>query len=767
MSKHPLLAAALALALLPLSGCSVAPQADSGSTLEVDLSTAYASEPFKLRGGALTPSCSVSAGLITSKLVKGKERYYLYRTDTQEFIEFKGGRTASPSYTGELPNGRYIFLYNDSVRRKSGLDVCDGVHRSAEIYDADANLIETFQLPTSMPAGYLSPESIAMDKDGYWFFAANSDREFSVRDGSATDLDGWITGCYVLNPDFTPKGELDADSFQPGSFMQGESGTLYSISNNESGGAVLSRLDCQNVKIDLLEQAIPTGTRCLMKGREHELFYSLDDGIYSWDPEGEPELIVDYTNSDLSDSDCGWEGYSLPDGTFLVYYTDFDSYQSDYYHLKPRSEEELAAVQVVTLAGVNLNRRLVKDVIAFNKSQKATRILMKDYGKEMVARSEDTELRKEYERAQREWRDPNIDFTPAIESFKSDLLTGTVPDIVCMDAMPYQMLSNKGILNDLLPLLREDPRFDESRYLSNILDGLKRGERLERIGFSFTVDTMAAKTQFVGTQQQHTAAEYLTMLQQASGSMQYLPFNTREELTDTFLVKAQNSFIDKATLKCSFDQPTFVDLLKMVSSVQPAEQVFTDNQSVSDAIEYGYNYSEDHTLLCPLVLSQPLEYHQTHFQDFRKADITLVGYPENADGNGGMFKMDYTIALTSQSTCDTQVIDFITTQLSSQRQCKFCIESWNSASLPLMREMLENSMLGASRGYHAGGNMTVQEVDVLKDYLEHVKMYQDTDPAVTRIILEEAGKYFAGDCSAESAAATIQSRVSLYLAEQY
>ena len=768
MKRHPILAAALTLLMLPLSCCSSSvPKIHSGATLAVDLSTAYHSEPFKLRGGSLSPACAVSTGLIASKTVKGKERYYLYRTDTDEFTEFQGRRKETPSYAGELPDGRFIFLYNDSVGRESGLDVGDGTHRSAEIYDAKANLMETFQLPSDMPAGYISPSTIAMDGDGRWVFIGNSDTHFTVRSGEAKADDGWATGYYVLEPDFSLKGELALNGSQPVSFIKGASGTLYGVSGAFGKGITLARLDCEAMTAEPLEHAVPSSARCLMTGREQELFYSLDDGIYAWDPAQGASIVVDYVNSDLSDADCGWISYSLPDGTFLVMYTDYDSDQSDFYRLTPRTEEENSAVQIVSLAGVNLNRRLVKDVIAYNKSQNETRIVMKDYGKEMVLASDDAELRKEYELAQQQWRDPDIDFSPAIEKFKSDLLTGTVPDIVCMDAMPYQILSNKGILCDLLPLLREDARFDESLYMDNILDGLKRGERLERIGFSFTVDTMAAKTKFVGSQQQHSAEEYLAMLQQTPETMQYLPFNTREELTYTFLVKTQGAFIDKDALTCTFDQPTFVDLLKMVSSVQPAEEKFTDDKTFSDAIEYGYNYSEDHTLLCPFLFSRPLEYHQIHFQDFRQADITLVGFPQSGDGNGGMFRTDYTISLTSQSACSAQVLDFITTQLSPRRQSKFCIESWNSASFPIMREMLENSMLGASRGYHAGGNMTVQEIDEFKDYLAHVTVYEETDPAVTSIILEEAGKYFAGDCTAEHAAGTIQSRVRLYLTEQY
>ena len=55
-----------------------------------------------------------------------------------------------------------------------------------------------------------------------------------------------------------------------------------------------------------------------------------------------------------------------------------------------------------------------------------------------------------------------------------------------------------------------------------------------------------------------------------------------------------------------------------------------------------------------------------------------------------------------------------------------------------MREPLENAILAATRGSHSGGNMNEQEMAVLMDYIENVKMYRDLDPNITAIIREEA-----------------------------
>ncbi|MBR3629522.1 MAG: hypothetical protein IKN55_03510, partial [Oscillospiraceae bacterium] len=64
------------------------------------------------------------------------------------------------------------------------------------------------------------------------------------------------------------------------------------------------------------------------------------------------------------------------------------------------------------------------------------------------------------------------------------------------------------------------------------------------------------------------------------------------------------------------------------------------------------------------------------------------------------------------------------------------------------------------------GEATQEELAFFKSYLDSLHTSILNDTTITVIVQEEAGKFFAGDCTAESAAAAIQGRVSLYLSEQ-
>ena len=62
--------------------------------------------------------------------------------------------------------------------------------------------------------------------------------------------------------------------------------------------------------------------------------------------------------------------------------------------------------------------------------------------------------------------------------------------------------------------------------------------------------------------------------------------------------------------------------------------------------------------------------------------------------------------------------------------------------------------------------LTQEERDGLEAYIRSLTTYMMLDEHVENIVMEEAGKYFGGDCSAEEAAKAIQSRAQLMLSEQ-
>ena len=602
MQIQRIFAAMTAIMLLPFAGeCSKTPQANAippgrkgGATLQVDLTQSYASEPLTLQGMKVDPLMAVDNGVIVVHTdAKYKYTYYLYNTETDTFTEFPKERKEEPGYTGQLPDGRYIFLYNDAVDRKNAQDVHDGKHRSAEIFDQDLKLTESYSLPEEMPVGFLYDNTITMDGNGNWvFFSTSNTDDIFYYDSYEETSDDAIVDYYLLNPDFTVQKKMDFGRYFNLTVL-GNSGTMYGIySGGDTYGKQLYRLDCENGTAEYMENAVPGDADFFMTGYgDYELYYTTSNGIYGMKSDQTSVMIVDFMNSDLPDR--VYSCFALHDGSFIVNYLDQNSSQSVLYQLRPRSAEEIANTKIISLAGVNINRTLLQEVCAYNQSQNEYRIVIKDYGKEWAETEAPPEVQETIRMAYQQWFNANVDYTQAVENFKNDLLDGTVPDIICMDDLPYQLLSNKGILTDLMPLLNEDERFDESLYLPNILNGLKRGDKLEQIGFAFTVDTIAAKTEIVGEKQGRTPDEYMEMLQNRPDGMEIFPLASREQLLEWYLIDSQRSFIDKGSMTCSFDSPAFIQLLELVNSLPSQDEGPSQgDKEYYERLEFGYSQGQ-------------------------------------------------------------------------------------------------------------------------------------------------------------------------------
>ena len=55
----------------------------------------------------------------------------------------------------------------------------------------------------------------------------------------------------------------------------------------------------------------------------------------------------------------------------------------------------------------------------------------------------------------------------------------------------------------------------------------------------------------------------------------------------------------------------------------------------------------------------------------------------------------------------------------------------------------------------------------LLEIIDSIDGMNEYDPALLETVQSEAARFFAGDCTAEEAAASIQSKASIYLSEQY
>ena len=431
----------------------------------------------------------------------------------------------------------------------------------------------------------------------------------------------------------------------------------------------------------------------------------------------------------------------LPDNQYAVRTISYLDFSTSNCILTPRTQEELDSMKFISIAsGYQFRPEFKEMAYAFNRQSEDCRLVLQEYDTQYVDKGG--------------------------EALTNDLISGVIPDILVLDYLDYMPLSNKGLFEDLRPYINNDPDFHQEEYFMNFLDALTYKGHMERIAFQFTFSTMMAKTEHLDGRKKLTASDAIALDLPEGMSLLHDALGSENTLME--FINELNHFVDYENAVCHFDSPEFIDLLKLINTVQN-KQIPTDY----------YAYIENRALFKPLQIYSLETYHAEKQIFFKNADVTLTGRLFDDDGNGGVFLPQSCIAISAVSQYKEQAWDFI----------KFCMQEENfpvnhktinsSHDFPVNRAAAKNLLYAQTKKrenstssyYFDGDNIeigtpTQEEAEELLDFIENINSAQLRDSHIVAIIQEEAGKYLAGDCTAESAADSIQQRVQIYLAEQ-
>ncbi len=455
--------------------------------------------------------------------------------------------------------------------------------------------------------------------------------------------------------------------------------------------------------------------------------------------DGSAETLMSWQESDFTTTNSRSGTHLLPDGRILLSASDDLTAGYELYLLTARTQEEVDSMKLITLGDVtnsDIDSWVDKFVCKYNRQAEGCRIVTKAY-----------------------WDENAADL--GLGQLEQDLLDGNVPDILC--SIPnYRMFSNKGMFEDLGVWMENDPDFHEDDYFMNFFDALRYKGRLECIGFRFAVNTYMAKREFLDGAERLTLADYADLT--LPEGMELLSSADRASALDILLRTQLGEFVDYENATCSFESEEFISLLEWFGS-------FPETAAIQD----DYAYRENRALLYPVQISGLQDYHNTVQCWFDNADVTLTGTPLASEGNGGVFATLGLLTVSATAEHKEEIWDFIKFCLSEEVQSSGGVQSYG---IPVNRNALENIMELQLSGTeklpsNSFGDEMIQltpptqaEADELREYLNGVTFCSYLDDFVTGIVQEETDKFFAGDCTAEDAARVIQSRVSLYLAEQ-
>ena len=628
---------------------------------------------------------------------------------------------------GGFLEGNYLFSMNSDGTEAKLLASCeDGSERwyaycamGGKLYvmDITSNQLIEFDPDGTRLRCIALPEEIAA-----LYIAGGTDTIFA--------LDGGTVSALKLGEE--NKAELAYTIKAPAAFSiaQGANGTVF-VEWEDGETQAISTIDEEN-RAWGETRYLSSDCSIIGVGTEWELYLLMGATMYGYNfsTESIQKLLT------FSDSGLGSNGRVSEAGDGKLIYTGQNGIEpSPPALLKPvEITDENARLTMATL--VPLETWGVKDaVLAWNQAHPDCPIEVKDYT------------------AYTTGENPN----GAQQQLMLDIAAGNIPDLYNMteyyggETLNASLLARRGLLEDLYPYIDSDQELSRDDFFSSALSALEINGGLYQMVPGFTLVTTMAAAQDVGAPENWTY-EQLERIVAESDSYQYLFNNfgySRDEWLELMAMSSGKKLIDWSTGQCTFDSEYFIHLLELAAAWP--ERTDTGGGNVATIVQ------NSHALLFILdaldiwnAAGAPEAYGEDNY--------AFVGLPEI----GGVLIPEMSLGMSAQSSHKEQCWQFL-------REFLLQDSSYIFSGIPLRRDGARQQLLDElerSKGdpiEHPGREQAMEDLIIV---MENAGSLYQKDTQLWNIIQTETNKLYAGQTTAEETAKAIQSRASIYLAEQ-
>ncbi len=329
------------------------------------------------------------------------------------------------------------------------------------------------------------------------------------------------------------------------------------------------------------------------------------------------------------------------------------------------------------------------------------------------------------------------------ERFITELLSGKSFDLVIFDD---GVDTSSDYFEDLYPYIDSDADLSRESFLPNLLESMSVQGELHQLWDQTAISTLVSKYSYVGDGVGLTPDSYLDIVAQNDQVKSvFSNFMSKEDILAQIAKVGASTFVDRANAACSFDSRNFSELLEWCSAA-------------GSGIEEGSgetSYEPYEYLLDPVYITKPIS--DTYVESWGDY-MSYVGFPNGDMGyhyyspfSGGGLSM----AIPAASQNKEGAWEFIKGRLAMDAQ----LNLGEVSGLPVITEALEHMEEATST---ERGKTAMHD---LMDRIKYAEMF--TDDEMRNIIVTSGYGYISGDKTLEETVSAIQSKASIYLAEQY
>lgn len=497
-------------------------------------------------------------------------------------------------------------------------------------------------------------------------------------------------------------------------------GQIYAVSSSAEGSSFYS-IDRDSGQLTAAFQA-PAGT-VYDGGGEDPFLLKTRDGLYRLAEDGSVQPIVIWEECGISMGEL-YGVFPMGQGRYAC------RTMNGYYELVPVAPEEIQEkiqLRLVTVFPGGFSG-LSKAVTAFNAQSEIYQVHLEDYSQGMALDMEQAQLR-----------------------LNTEIISGKGPDMICFEGLlsPYPYIG-KGLLVDLKPLMELDGEVHpEDILLSKALEH-KGGIYL--MGDAFALPTLEARAANFPDRFGWTLEEYRQIDSGLQEGQMCIYNLTRETYLNEVASRYIRHGVDWDVGACDFDNAEFKQLLQTALELRetpedPNNMVFGPGEP-----QVAAGIQVTNAVFATRV------YDLAQSERAAGCPMSFIGWP-TVDGSCGTDAyLNRAVGICSQSKYQEgcwAFIKFMLTQVNTDEQ-----------GLYVYRPAMEESIRKAMADENCPVKMSSDDVEKLMALIGAVENIRVYDQAIMSIIKEACAAMFNGDKTVDETAKLIQSRASIYVAEQ-
>ena len=331
------------------------------------------------------------------------------------------------------------------------------------------------------------------------------------------------------------------------------------------------------------------------------------------------------------------------------------------------------------------------------------------------------------------------------ELLRTQLIAGEGPDIFAFYDRSSLADLGANSFEDLLVYLDADAEYGRDTLVPELLEAMCVQDKLDWLPYSFGISTFTAPSAYLP--EPGFSFDEAKQAAAKAGLPLFPGWMTRDILWGWMSDFAVGQYMDLETGTCSFDSEDYISLLE---------------ECAAAAAEFGSDSAALYNSLLQFELLQNLIRVSTISDNYGGA-YAFVGAP-NETTNGSMFSPDLCFAISSASGNKDAAWQLVRSCLSDEHQQMNLTNFPASASV--LDAMIDDAVENGVHYYEYEYELDEADAAKLRGLISETQTAQDAYPAVLNIMAEDAAQFFAGQITAEQAAAYTQNRVSTWLAEQ-